>query len=247
MDKNSQSFSYSEEAFLLASLHEVVKVWSRGSGQASFNLDISDGVADLKLSFKLGLPTEPHCDQSVLHEVPLKPHHYFQENVKQKRHKGQVRRDKDRARAAAHQARLQPKEAASQQTKGTAVPAVVKLPFSGNILPLKATKESLVVATPLVSSSVDIRTPRKSPAFKKYVDVSTVKKQLFLPNPYQLPSSAEPSSTSYSHHQLPPVHPDSAALSPPPASLSPPAHPPPSRKNNYTENEKQLWTSLFGT
>ena len=93
MDKNSQSFSYSEEAFLLASLHEVVKVWSRGSGQASFNLDISDGVADLKLSFKLGLPTEPHCDQSVLHEVPLKPHHYFQENVKQKRHKGQVRRE----------------------------------------------------------------------------------------------------------------------------------------------------------
>ena len=204
-------------------------------------------MADLKLSFKLGHPTEPHCDQGVLHEVPRKPHHHFQENVKQKRHKGQVRREKDCARAAAHQAHLQPKEAASQQTKGTAAPAVVKLPFTGNILPLKATKESLLVATPPVSSSVNIRTPRKTPAFKKYVDVSTVKKQLFLPNPCKLPSSAEPSSATYSHHQLPPAPPDSAALSSPPASLSPPVHPPPSRKNNYMENEKQLWTSLFGT
>ena len=74
MDKKYTSFSYSEEVFLLASLHEVVKVWSRGSGQASFNLDVSEGSADLKLSFKLGHPTEPHCDEVVLPEVPLKPH-----------------------------------------------------------------------------------------------------------------------------------------------------------------------------
>ena len=78
MDKNSISFSEFEEAFLLASLHEVVKVWSRGCGQASFNLDVAEDSADLKLSFKLGHPTEPHCDQGVLHEVRLKPNHHIQ-------------------------------------------------------------------------------------------------------------------------------------------------------------------------
>ena len=58
--RNSTSFSITEEAFLLRSLKEVVNVWARGCGQATFNLEILDGGADLKLGFQLGRPSDPH-------------------------------------------------------------------------------------------------------------------------------------------------------------------------------------------
>ena len=50
----------SEEAFLLRSLMEVTMVWQRGTGQASFNLNIKDGQANLQLSFQLGKPEDHH-------------------------------------------------------------------------------------------------------------------------------------------------------------------------------------------
>ena len=50
-----------EEAFLLGSLNEVVKVWARGFGQAKFDLNICDGVAELSLNFKMGHHSQ-HCD-----------------------------------------------------------------------------------------------------------------------------------------------------------------------------------------
>ena len=57
------TFNYTEEAFLLSSSgREVVKVWARGSGQASFNLKISDGKAEVQLGFQLGHLAEPHCN-----------------------------------------------------------------------------------------------------------------------------------------------------------------------------------------
>ena len=48
------SCNNTEEASLLSSLNEIVKVWARGSGQAKFDLNICDGVAELSLNFKLG-------------------------------------------------------------------------------------------------------------------------------------------------------------------------------------------------
>ena len=50
----------SEEDFLPRSLREVTMVWQRGNGQASFNLKIRDGQADLLLSFQLGKPEDHH-------------------------------------------------------------------------------------------------------------------------------------------------------------------------------------------
>ena len=86
--------------------------------------------------------------------MPLNPHHHVQDQRdKQKRHKGPERLQKDRARAAAYQARHQPEKAATEQIKTAAVPAVVKLPFTGTILPINASKESLVPTTPPASSS----------------------------------------------------------------------------------------------
>ena len=67
------SCNNTEEAFLLSSLNEVVKVWARGFGQAKFDLIICDGVADVSLNFKLGHPSDQHWDPThptQQHEQP---------------------------------------------------------------------------------------------------------------------------------------------------------------------------------
>ena len=69
-NKPQTTFSYSEEAFILSSLREVSKVWARGTGHATFNLNIVDGFANLQLGFTLGRPSDPH-----LREEPGDPHH----------------------------------------------------------------------------------------------------------------------------------------------------------------------------
>ena len=99
------SFTLSEEAFLLSSLSEVVKVWARGSGQANFNLKIDDGVADLQLNFKLGHPTDAHINQEPKYPSPYQDqdgHLQKKRNVR----KSPSQRNRDRTRAAQHQARL---------------------------------------------------------------------------------------------------------------------------------------------
>ena len=219
MDKFTTTFNLTEEAFLLESLHEVVKVWSRGSGQASFNLDVCDGVADLKLCFKLGLPGDLHVVPGVVPHPPFQHQHqnHHPQAKKQKRRKGPAQLAKDRARAAAHQTRLQSEAAVPVRTE-TAAPAAIMLPFSGNILPLRNPTLNPVVpptVTPSTLSSSEVSAPKKSSsesAYTKYADVSAVKKQLFTLD------------------QLPP----------------PPAAPPP-QSTNYLERESQLWTKLFKT
>ena len=219
MKTSSSTFNPTEEAFLLNSLHEIVKIWARGSGKASFSLEVSDGQANLSLGIQLGHPGDQHYDPGAhLHHHHL--HDQQQDVIKPKRrHKGPKRREKDRARAAAHQARLQPDEAAPV-TLVTAAPAV-KLPFSGKLLPLN-TKPSVAspqaIKTPSTLSSMSPTTPKKLPStsdppFKKYLDVSLVKKQLFP-------------------HQLSP--PDDAAEEIP-------------TSQNYQEREKQIWRRLFKT
>jgi hypothetical protein len=214
--RTSNNFSLSEEAFLLNSLHEIVKIWASGSGKASFSLDVCDGKANLSMGFQLGHPSDQH------HDPDAQPHHlpHEQQDVaKQKRRqKGPKRREKDCARAAAHQARLQSEAAAPAPTKSdTAAPAAVKLPFSGKLLPLKSkpSPAPFEATSPSTSSSFPPTTPKKLSStieltFKKYADVSVVKKQLF---PYQLSQGDEEIPTS----------------------------------KNYQEREKNLWTRLFGT
>ena len=67
--RTSSTFSLTEEAFLLNSLHEIVKNWAAGSGKDSFRLDVSDGKANLSLGFQLGHPGEQHYDPGA------QPHH----------------------------------------------------------------------------------------------------------------------------------------------------------------------------
>jgi hypothetical protein len=146
------NFSQTEEAFLLRSLKEVVNVWARGHGQASLNLSVKNGFAELNLGFQLGHPADPHYLPT--HDPPVHPEPVPQQ-PKQPRRRGPGRCERDRARAAKHQASHNHKESVSDE-----VVSDVILPFSGKILPITAALEPPVSKPPLPSlSSASTKTP----------------------------------------------------------------------------------------
>ena len=221
-------FSLSEEAFLLRSLKEVVLFWSRGSGQASFNLTVKDGKGDLQLGFQLGSPSDAHLspDQFVLH-----PHHHGPQQEQDlptfRRPKCPSRRKRDRNRAAKHQAQVCTGTAAAGGFKQAAAATAVKLPFQGKILPIKLEENSGPVApvaapakptsaTKSPDSSFPTNTPlappikAPNPAGPPKIDVDSVKKSLF---PAGLPHGRPPSSSSATR--------------------------------DYKQKEKELWSKLF--
>ena len=134
---NPSMFNITEEAFLLASLKEVVHVWARGNGQASFNLSIKDGQADLQLGFQLGRVADPHLPHLHYHEAApaFNQDQDYQPHPRRK-WKGPARRDRDRARAAQHQARHQPEIAAASTAASETASHAVILPFIGKLLPI---------------------------------------------------------------------------------------------------------------
>ena len=118
------TINFTEEAFLLSSLQEVVKIWGKGIGKASFSLQVDNGTADLQLGFKLGLPSDLHVVPPDPPDPDLQLNQHQEEEVakqyphqtghhQQRRRKGPVRRAKDRARAAQHQAGLKSQSAAA--------------------------------------------------------------------------------------------------------------------------------------
>ena len=217
----------------------MVKVWASGSGKARFNLEICDGLAELQLNFKLGHPSESHCDPYIPHH-----HHPPQQELHQphlqaflpvrrrRRRKGPARRTRDRARAEEHQARM------------TAAPAVI-LPFTGKLLPVQIpkasqrkldTREEVNAAASAGNPSVPVPVaaaaavtpppPAAEPpsavrpgkpsstanqSLRRNVEVDIAKKQLFAPPP---------------------------ATKPPIAQLS-------SGKKTYKMKEEDIWTKLF--
>ena len=89
-----------EEAFVLASLKEFVKLWGSGF-QASLNLECRNGQAWFQLGGRLGHPALPHfCPPPPQTEFPVK------------RKKSPAKAEKDRARAAKHRATKKETEAA---------------------------------------------------------------------------------------------------------------------------------------
>ena len=202
-------FNLTEEAFILSSLKEVVKIWSRGSGQATFSLTINDGNADLQLGFRLGQPGDDHLPQEHVNLEQYPHHHEHPEhqghvNGGHTRKKCPSRQNRDRARAVQHQSRIRSGPAAATAADDTkqaeVVPAVV-LPFSGKILPIKPVEKPspVPVTTPspsLIPSEAILAPPTKSSnpvgrAPGKYSDTSSVKKALF--------SAGHPPSTTSSN------------------------------------------------
>jgi hypothetical protein len=94
----TSTFSYTEEAFLLCSLHKVVKVWAGG-----FDLKIDNGVAHLNLGFQLGHPASLHCDppQHQPYPGPV-PGHHGQQPHHRRRKKGPSRSKRDKLRTEMH-------------------------------------------------------------------------------------------------------------------------------------------------
>ena len=127
---NTTTFNYTEEAFLLSSLHEVVKVWARGSGQASLDLQVKNGVAELKLGFSLGHPADLHS-YPVTHPPPYlndqQVHRRYQEHVRPyRRRKGPKRRERDQKRAEMYQDRHHLQKAAPADV----IPAIHRKAFT---------------------------------------------------------------------------------------------------------------------
>ena len=151
------------EAFLLNSLHEVVKVGSRGSGQAKFELTICDGVADLSLNFKLGHPSDKHCNGP--HVAPQPDHHdvlYGDDNRQEpfrpvRARKSKAQRERNHLRAAQHIAATA--TLATKAAGEAAATAVVIIPFLGNILPMHRNEDGpatpRTAATPSSPSATD--------------------------------------------------------------------------------------------
>ena len=211
------TFSWSEEAFILSSLKEVTQVWARGTGNATFNLNIVDGFANLQLGFSLGQPTDPH-----LHAEPGESHHLpaHHHPPKKRRKKGPARREKDCARAAQHHASLKSQAAAvsscAQEQTETFKPSDIVLPVTGKLLlvrqkskisaaasaasslppPPRASAAAASVATPPTGTppprTVLPMKTKVSTTAKRYLDVNCVKKHLFSSSPSHPQSSSAP-------------------------------------------------------
>ena len=99
-----------EEAFVLSSLKEFVKLWGSGT-QSSFLLECNNGQAWFKLCTQLGSPGSPHFVPQLPQQETL--------NVDQRnkvRRKGPGHLLKDSARATAHRANQLAARAAADQT-----------------------------------------------------------------------------------------------------------------------------------
>ena len=96
-----------EEAFVLSSLKEFVKVWGSGR-KANLNLECRNGLACIKLSFNLANPASVHqWSPQPLHQVNTK------------KHSGPSRKRKNVERAKAHHARLSAATAGEAGTSPT--------------------------------------------------------------------------------------------------------------------------------
>ena len=138
MDFDTIHFSLSEEAFLLNSLQEVTKVWARASGKANFNLSVQDGQAHLQLGFQLGLPDDYHLPPPPGAFVP--------------KYKGSVRKERDRQRAAEHQARLRATSTLDSEIVVPASPQTHSSKSSNRAAPATS-KSTTASVVPIASST----------------------------------------------------------------------------------------------
>ena len=234
---------FTEEAFLLSSLNEVVKVWARGSGQAKFDLSICDGVADLSLNFKLGHPSDQHCEpphQTFQHDQPDAQH---EEPDKEPFHpvpqpKSQARREKNRLRAARHRAATAVATAAAADSASA---STVILPFKGKILPVIRKEEATAAPQTAAPTSPD---PAATPTSSTSTTASTIEAAASAASPKLVrpvkASQTQPTSFDAkfvkkklfpipSNHQVPPRNPDVG------------------KRKCYKMKEDDLWTKLFSS
>ena len=203
MNSNHINFSLSEEAFLLNSLQEVTKVWARASGKASFNLSVQDGQAHLQLGFQLGLPTEYHLPPS---KTPLP------------KQNESVRKERNRKRAAEHQARLHASQTSkSEEAVSASTESLSKVTTSTPIIAAPAGTKSTTTAPVVPISSPSTSTPAIPVTAAPAVAISSIAAApatvdstvtLTSPTTAAVPTaSAQPSVKTLQKPKFPPILP----------------------------------------
>ena len=238
---NTSNFSFSEEAFLLNSLHEVVKVWARGNGKADFNLKIENGSAELQLAFSLGRPDDVHvAPPQHYHTLPHHDLHQEQHPPRpHRRHKGPARREKDRVRAEKHQAGIKSKKSAES--------ADIFLPFSGRILPFNQdqTKATSSVAPPSSTSSPAPTRPTSAASARTPNGAESAQYQTSVTKPKK-PTTSSPKYIDYNL-----VRKNLFPLQPPPPTHEPPGQEDPRSRpdasKEFQRKEDNLWARIFST
>ena len=177
----------SQEALIYDSLHEILKIWTRGYGQAKFTLDISDGVGKLQMSVNLGRSSNFQASppDNIEDGAP-----YSNKKRKRKR-KSPSQLARDRKRSETFRAKKVLKTG-------------IKLPFSGHLVP--AHKAGIIeAAVEKESGDLEEYTPSDTipppqlllPMKKSYnkqfvIDVESTKKELF---PNEPPTATEDMDT----------------------------------------------------
>ena len=226
---------FTEEAFLLSSLNEIVKVWARGSGQAKFDLSICDGVADLSLNFKLGRPSDQHCDpspQPSQHDEPDAQHEGEEPGQEPLRPvpqcKSQARRERNRLRAARHRA----------ATAVATATSTVILPFKGKILPMLRKEEVTAAPQTATPTSPD---PSATPTSSTSTTASTTGAAASAASPKLVrpvkASQTQPTSfdAKFVKKKLFPI---------PSYHVVPPRNPEVGKRKCYKMKEDDLWIKL---
>ena len=239
------SFNNTEEAFLLSSLNEIVKVWAKGSGRAKFDLNICDGVAELSLNFKLGHPSDQYCDP------PHPPQQHVQRDAHQQgEERGQdqetfrppvprrmirAQRERNRLRAARHRAATVT-EAGAAVTEAVAASDNIILPFKGTILPFSRREVTAAPRTVASRYPPPTATPTSpTTASNAEAAVSAANSKLVRPvkagqtNPTSFDAELIKKRLFHfpsSHHQVP-RNPDAG------------------KQKCYKMKEDNLWTKLF--
>ena len=212
-----------------------MKVWARGTGQASFDLNIVDGVAEVKLGFKLGRPSEPHC-----HE-PAPVHHHppgEQQQHHRRRHKAAGRRERDQQRVQQHKAGIQ----APASSPASAPALEVILPVTGKLLPVRKPQTPVVPNMNVSSTKAAVAAAVSSPAVSSIIPADA-SPQASEPQAVSIPVKSLKTSQKYKDvdnakknlFSLPPKHQpprDSPALN---------------SEKNYHKREYELWSKLFET
>ena len=193
-----------DEALIHASIQEIINIWKRRSGNAKLSLEIDNGSCELNISFSLGTTSCDHVAAYVNQTSNQQVSPPLKKNRRKRKSPSQRLRDQKRA----EDFRLRKVQGESQSS--------IRLPFPGQILPLKKDVtiedpnnpcDSLIMeedTTPLVPTHpMDHIVPMKSsgsPA-KLDIDVNSMRRESF---PSTTPSTSHDVKAKSKEASVPP-------------------------------------------
>ena len=129
-------------------MREFIHFWALG-GEASLKLTTSGGEAKVEFNCTLGQPGAPHC----LPPVPAPS--FPQPPPRRPRHRGPLEKERNRQRAARHQAAKATTSPVSPSSLGTAFPG----PVTASVAPPPAFTVPVIPSNPPPTPSVALEEP----------------------------------------------------------------------------------------